>query len=298
MRKLPIAALALLFGTSAYAMIPSNEPGGVMVQPEPAAGPADGTLAPVADEGTAVQPAAVDWWAAGEPAGYKADPTLKPEVAMADDKKADATDPAFDADGWAAAAADKASVEGVAVDTGSGATAETKLGAADDAATLQPATMVTGFSGDNADTAVDAASADLDPHPAAQNYPSCRPGPGDDRCIQLYEPGVREELASWSQPTGGFAGTADTRVAMGGPYEPVDSATETERLNQQALAHSAGAIQTAQADAPVETAMADETGTQLAIGGPYEPVADDAAMNGNGTVDAGLGETPEDEIQV
>ena len=31
---------------------------------------------------------------------------------------------------------------------------------------------------------------DLTPRPAADNYPPCRPGPGDDRCIQLYEPGV------------------------------------------------------------------------------------------------------------
>jgi len=26
---------------------------------------------------------------------------------------------------------------------------------------------------------------------AATDYPPCSPGPGDDRCIQLYERGVR-----------------------------------------------------------------------------------------------------------
>lgn len=71
--------------------------------------------------------------------------------------------------------------------------------------------------------AVQVASADLVPRPAAGNYPACRPGPGDDRCIQLYEPGVRQQLASWNQSTGGFADGA-TQTAMGGPYEPVESA--------------------------------------------------------------------------
>jgi hypothetical protein len=66
------------------------------------------------------------------------------------------------------------------------------------------------------------AAADIAPRPAAQNYPACRPGPGDDSCIQLYEPGVRVSLASWTQPTGGLAD--GTQTAMGGPYEPVDGA--------------------------------------------------------------------------
>ena len=89
------------------------------------------------------------------------------------------------------------------------------------------------------------ASADLTTRPAADNYPPCAPGPGDDRCIQLYEPGVRMALASWNQPTGGLAdGSATT--AMGGPYEPVDGAA-------------------------------------------------DSAMNGDGMVDAAIGETAEAE---
>ena len=54
---------------------------------------------------------------------------------------------------------------------------------------------------------------------APVTYRPCRPGPGDDRCIQLYERGVRSAYARWLR-------TRDTReprteVAMGGPDEPV-----------------------------------------------------------------------------
>jgi len=74
------------------------------------------------------------------------------------------------------------------------------------------------------------AAADLTTRPADTNYPPCAPGPGDDRCIQLYEPGVRMALASWNQPTGGLAdGSATT--AMGGPYEPVADASGETAMN-------------------------------------------------------------------
>jgi hypothetical protein len=53
------------------------------------------------------------------------------------------------------------------------------------------------------------------PVAAAPAYRPCRPGPGDDNCIQLYEPGVREALATWTPRTA-------EATAMGGPYEPVD----------------------------------------------------------------------------
>lgn len=83
------------------------------------------------------------------------------------------------------------------------------------------------------------AAADLAPRPAAQNYPPCAPGPGDDNCIQLYEPGVQVALASWNQPTGGLMqpgeamASADTAAepaatGVGGPYEPVGEAEEAE----------------------------------------------------------------------
>lgn len=47
----------------------------------------------------------------------------------------------------------------------------------------------------------------------------CRPGPGDDRCIQLYERGVRPAYARWLRDRDIRA--PRTQVAMGGPDEPV-----------------------------------------------------------------------------
>jgi hypothetical protein len=49
-------------------------------------------------------------------------------------------------------------------------------------------------------------------------YRPCRPGPGDDRCIQLYERGVRAADARWLRARGD---EPRTEVAMGGPDEPV-----------------------------------------------------------------------------
>jgi hypothetical protein len=93
--------------------------------------------------------------------------------------------------------------------------------------------------------------AETAPQPAAASYPPCRPGPGDDHCIQLYEPGVRAALASWNPP-------ADTTLAaeLGAPTAPGDASAYT------------------------------------GMGGPEEEVL---AMNGDGAVDAALGETAVDE---
>ena len=110
------------------------------------------------------------------------------------------------------------------------------------------------------------AIADLTPRPATQNYPACDPGPGDDHCIQLYEPGVRAQLASWNRPTGGLAdGTATT--AMGGPYEPVDE-TKVE---------TAAADVGMNGDVAVDPAPGETSDTELAahgelqgVGGPVE----------------------------
>ena len=57
---------------------------------------------------------------------------------------------------------------------------------------------------------INMAAADLATRPATQNYPPCRPGPGDDNCIQLYEPGVETALGQLERrPTGGLAGETD-----------------------------------------------------------------------------------------
>ena len=103
------------------------------------------------------------------------------------------------------------------------------------------------------------ASLDLGPRAAADNYPPCSPGPGDDRCIQLYEPGVRAQLASWNQGTGGLA---DGKVAtgMGGPYEPVDLALN----NEMAADHDLAAVKP---DDNVELAQHSEFS---GMGGPIE----------------------------
>lgn len=57
----------------------------------------------------------------------------------------------------------------------------------------------------------------LAPAPDAATYRPCRAGPGDDRCIQLYERGVRASYARWLRDRG--LERAPTRVAMGGPIE-------------------------------------------------------------------------------
>jgi hypothetical protein len=57
----------------------------------------------------------------------------------------------------------------------------------------------------------------------AQGYPACRPGRGDDNCIQLYERGVREELAAYK--------ASGESVAMGGPYEPAADAANAKPMS-------------------------------------------------------------------
>jgi hypothetical protein len=103
--------------------------------------------------------------------------------------------------------------------------------------------------------------AETTPQAAAGNYPPCSPGPGDDHCIQLYEPGVRAQLAAWDRATGTLAENSAT-------------------------------------DEPADTALAAEmgaAGTYTGMGGPEEPADGSLAMNGDGVVDATLGETAADE---
>ena len=55
---------------------------------------------------------------------------------------------------------------------------------------------------------------------APVTYRPCRPGPGDDNCIQLYERGVRASYARWLREHD--VPGPRTEVAMGGPVEAVD----------------------------------------------------------------------------
>ena len=65
---------------------------------------------------------------------------------------------------------------------------------------------------------IGAAQPEPPPADAVQlSYRPCRPGPGDDRCIQLYERGVRTAYAHWRREQ---ADGPRTELAMGGPIEP------------------------------------------------------------------------------
>lgn len=91
----------------------------------------------------------------------------------------------------------------------------------------------------------------------ANALPPCAPGPGDDRCIQLYEPGVRAQLASWKQ---------DEKLAMGGPLEPVE---QEAKLESASLEYETTLATAAVVDKPLE---AHEAAT--GVGGPIEAAQD------------------------
>lgn len=76
------------------------------------------------------------------------------------------------------------------------------------------------------DTAADLATAPAQATAAPARYQPCRPGPGDDRCIQLYERGVRASYARWLRDNDA-TGRA-TQVAMGGPVEPRGTRTRRQ----------------------------------------------------------------------
>jgi hypothetical protein len=116
--------------------------------------------------------------------------------------------------------------------------------------------------------------AELTPRPAAGNYPPCDPGPGDDNCIQLYESGVRAQLASWNAPTGGLADGSST-TAMGGPFEPVADhaqASATGAMHADAAMNDR-TIDTSVAEpqgVPLGTAVSDVDAQHQGVGGPVE----------------------------
>ncbi|HEX8366890.1 MAG TPA: hypothetical protein VF603_16540 [Allosphingosinicella sp.] len=120
----------------------------------------------------------------------------------------------------------------------------------------------------------------------AQGYPACRPGPGDDNCIQLYERGVTQALAGWKG--------SDSGVAMGGPFEPVADGSkdrppasddhaamghgsampadtaDTATAKPEATAEMTGDAETAVAAKPAAT----ETPATPGVGGPVEARTD------------------------
>ena len=91
----------------------------------------------------------------------------------------------------------------------------------DDKTKIEAEPIATGVGGPDEGIEKSTASLDLTPRIASHDYPACSPGPGDDNCIQLYEPGVRTALASWNGETGGLLDPS-AGTAMGGPLEEVD----------------------------------------------------------------------------
>lgn len=190
MKRITIAAGALLLGTSAYAWTPSSAP------------VAQDVKAPLAASEGKVPAATLV---------AKSNDLPKVEEDLSKVEQ-DSDELAFDepaSDDLATASADKGD----------------KLVAADadlDLA-ISPDSPDKGIGGP-IEEADDAAAT-----PTTAGYPPCRPGPGDDNCIQLYEPGVRAALASWNPPAdtvlaAGMGETPAEASGVGGPYDPVDSA--------------------------------------------------------------------------
>ena len=118
------------------------------------------------------------------------------------------------------------------------------------------------------------------------SWPACAPGPGDDNCIQLYEPGVAESYAAWQ----GANVPGAEQTAMGGPEEPIEgadavpaAATSYPVCRSRADDHC---IQPGEHEA---LAGVDDGSERLAMGGPeeqlegtelaaYEPIPEDAVM--------------------
>jgi hypothetical protein len=107
--------------------------------------------------------------------------------------------------------------------------------------------------------------------PTEDMWPACRPGPGDDNCIQLYEPGVTTALAALK---------SGAETGMGGPLEPApeDAKPAADDVDHSAMGHDADAaasakVETPMSDAEIEAATAAKAAAQTtpgAIGGPVE----------------------------
>lgn len=224
MKHVIVAAGALLLGTSAFAYAPDSwaEKGwseqDKLVAEKTAHQLKGATLDVLAQADAEAQPASVATWSDDHEAkalavADKSDAWSEGGLVNASAVTWQEPEPAVEADpnlDLAETPADEAPIDETPLDTTAGTTAETSL--------------------DTTAAPVEIAAADLTTRPADTNYPACAPGPGDDRCIQLYEPGVRVALASWNQPTGGLADGSVT-TAMGGPYEPADDGSGETAMN-------------------------------------------------------------------
>lgn len=100
------------------------------------------------------------------------------------------------------------------------------------------------------------------------SWPACAPGPGDDNCIQLYEPGVAESYAAWQGAN--LPGAEQT--AMGGPEEPLEDASAPRAATGHPVCRSRADDRCIQPGEHETLARVDDGGERLAMGGPEEPV--------------------------
>jgi len=258
MKRYAIAAAALLLGTSALAWTPEHSNEG-----KPLAADMSQTLM----AGDQLKKADLD---VIYDAKMDAQPAYAEQAAAFDDSWTPKAVPAS-YDGW--------QDDAPPPDTATPPADETSWGA-DTTAMTEPAPTM------------QIASADVTPRPATANYPACRPGPGDDNCIQLYERGVRTSLARWDQPTGGFAG--EQAQAMAANSSPADDATEMASADTDEGIMPAPGIDSAASGAGDEVMAADaaDMDTRMAandsalttdpnspyqgVGGPDEALMSDA----------------------
>lgn len=222
MKRLILGAAGLLLSTSALAGVSLSKSDEAKLMPQPAAWQSAVQPKAVAslDDSMIHNAMLIDWptknAASVETASVDVKAMDEPKLLQAEPlKPVDTTEPMTDE-----MAAKPAEAEPMPADS-----AETPVPA-------EPVTTPNDGMGGPIETAgASAAALDLSPHPAAQNYPACAPGPGDDRCIQLYEPGVQGALASWSGQTGGFD---NGRTGMGGPEEALDESSAIRARDDQA----------------------------------------------------------------
>ena len=109
----------------------------------------------------------------------------------------------------------------------------------------------------------------LAPRAATHNYPPCDPGPGDDNCIQLYEPGVETALASWNQPTGGLLEPGEAMASAESPYEATGVGGPYETVETDLAMAGDGVVDAAIGETEaVEHASSDGTFVHDGVGGP------------------------------
>lgn len=115
------------------------------------------------------------------------------------------------------------------------------------------------------------------PLEVAEGYPPCS-RTVTDRCIQLYERGVRESLAAWK--------ASDENVGMGGPLEPVAAGSKEEPsagTDHAGMDHSAMPPSTGESSAAADTmsgkpaATTSDAGTATAKPGTMD------SMSGTGS---------------